>query len=196
MIRKFNIPGDLPKLAALGIVRMNHWPASEIAQRLIDRRLTYLEACLEHGLHPDVKGRRWEKDGRVTYDCKPLPADLTQHAEDLAVGVRDCRALLGSGKLDAAKARLEGVEVLVADMAQLGWRKIVAGQRKGGAVRAEQGVAKARRALELLDSGLSSGQVAAQLNTDGYDAITGEGVRKIKQRAVQRGWRQCTLDSE
>ena len=83
---------------------------------------------------------------------------------------------------------MKGIEVLVSDMVQRAdpdrrcGRKVKEGQSKGGKVRAGQVALKNQRTMELLNSGLSSGQVAVKLQGEGHGSISASGVRKIKQR--------------
>lgn len=151
--REISIPGDLPRSAALGHVR-----TGDLTEKMIKRRLDYIEACLTHEACPDVKGKRRVKDERVTYELVPLPSELTAHAKDLKTAVRQCHALLESNELDVARARMKGIEVLVSDMAQRAdpdrrcGRKVKEGQSKGGKVRARQVALKKQRTMELLNT--------------------------------------------
>ncbi|MCH7930355.1 MAG: hypothetical protein IIA01_07620, partial [Proteobacteria bacterium] len=110
----YGIPGDLPRLEALGHIRPIRWTARTLA-----RRLDYLDDCIAADVVPDAKGRRERsKDGRTCYLAVAAPPDLSAHMADLAEEVKACRALLDAGDIAAAGARMDRSEALLTDMAR------------------------------------------------------------------------------
>ena len=177
MIRKFGVPGDLPRLLALGWARLRPPSAPVIASRL-----AYLESCVRYRACPDLKGKRHVENGRVGYEFVPLPADLQPHSEDLDAAIRACQCLLDGGNLQAARERLEGVEKLVEDMARRAdpdrrrGEKVVAAASKGGK--------KSRKAdtpaILAYVKDHSYGQAAGKFSR------TSDAVAKLVQRARRR----------
>lgn len=106
--RTFRIPGDLPNLEALGAV-------AQWTPEAVERRLLYLEACVEHEQLPDARGKRLEPPpGEIdAWESVPAPEELEDDMADLATSVAHCREHLDAGDLDAARERLRGVESLV-----------------------------------------------------------------------------------
>ena len=184
-IRKFSVPGDLPRLAALGLARPLE--PTEWSERYLRNRLNNIMEYLDNGCCPDLGEERIVLDGRTWNTLVHLPSELAEHAKDLKTGVADCLAMLDRGEPDAARARMKGVERLVSYIAERAdpdrrcGHKVRAGQRAGGKERAQQGQEKKRRVRELLHEGLSSEEVAIKLQKEGHK-ISSSGVRKIKHR--------------
>ena len=186
-VREFDIPGDLPRMAALGIGRRRLHTARSLASRL-----DCLDACMQFGICPDLKGERDVENGRVTYDTIPLPEELYPHKQDLRTGVSACRRMLDSGDLESARERLAEIEMLVEDMKERAAktahqlaRDTLERQKKGG--RGREGKLKKTtiEALKLLGKGRNVKMVAVELG------LTVENVRRIRRqeklRAAKRG---------
>ena len=177
-IRTFGIP-DLPRMAAaLGIGRWLTPPA-----KFITSRLDYLADCVRYRVCPDLKGERHVENGRVSYDPVPLPKELEPHRQDLGTGVMECRRLLDTGDLDAARERLKRIDWLVESMkaraaepAHQLERDTLKRQQKGGRNRKGKLKKTTKKAVELLSIGRNIKQVAAELH------MTDDAVRKTHQR--------------
>ena len=181
-IREFGIPGDLPRMAALGIGRRIPHTTRSLASRL-----DCLDACMKFGICPDLKGDRHVENGRVSYDAIPLPEELDPHKQDLRTGVSACRRMLDSGDLEAAREGLAGIEMLVEDMKERAAktahqlaRDTLKRQKKGG--RGREGKLKKTtiEALKLLGKGRNVKMVAVELK------LTVENVRRIRRQEELR----------
>lgn len=124
--RAFNIPGDLEWLRALGLIRKRS--KGRWTRDAIERRLAYLESCIEHNLIPDARGRCLSQHGRsaVLVISQPLASDdlgaAAQQMDRIEVLMRDtCEAArraiamrqhLASENLETAAQRVECVTAM------------------------------------------------------------------------------------
>lgn len=90
------------------------WTAKEL-----QRRLRYLSFCIEYNKVPGAKGRACgvSKRGQPQWETVDLPPELAPHLQDLAKAVKATLELLAGDKIGKAAERMNGIEVLVADMA-------------------------------------------------------------------------------
>lgn len=107
-VRAFRLPDDLPRMQALGYARRAPWTA-----QALDRRLSYLAACIEADVVPDAKGQRAGKDGRKGWRAVPVPPQLRGHMADLATAAQRCRIFIEEGDIQGAGECLGGIEALV-----------------------------------------------------------------------------------
>jgi len=131
--RTFNIPGDVPRLKALGYVRVR-WTEATLRSRL-----DYLDTCIAQGYVPDTRGKRHVRGGRVSWECVPVPDDLREWLNDIETLTGACRDLLERQGVESAAEQMNNdLAPLVRELAARAdpdrrrGRKTVESAREGG----------------------------------------------------------------